>query len=279
MTFTAALSLPPTVRCAPLPPSVLCRFGVSFDKFRDSAARLLLPWSVQGLWVFLLSLPVTLANTLVLTGRTEADAAVSARDVAGWSLWLMAWALEVVADRQKVAFAADKKNKGRFIHSGLWYYSRHPNYAGEMTLWFGLFLSASTAFVDQRHWLSVVGPCFNAFILRFVSGVPLLEKSSDKKWSARGMDARSRTAPRPPYARPRPHLRVCPVPSLLCGGDGTGERSATISATSRPRRCSSPTPSKHKTASSTLPSHSVDTRLHATRCLTTAGLFRSQYTG
>ena len=105
-----------------------------FDPMRDSAAKLLLPWSTQGLWVFLLSLPVTLTNALLTQdadGQYNKQALhnVTWRDYAGWALWALAWGMEVVADRQKAEFAADDNNKknNRFIQTGLWRYSRHPN--------------------------------------------------------------------------------------------------------------------------------------------------------
>ena len=192
-----------------------------FDSMRDSAAKLLLPWSTQGLWVFLLSLPVTLTNALLTSDadgqyNKSATHSLTWRDYVGWVLWAAMWSVEVVADRQKAAFAANKDNKknNKFIQEGLWRYSRHPNCQsrtqhsaqcvsvrplthtfthslalcvrvwsdlGEMSLWFGLFLSCSAAFTRSSHYLAIAGPCFNAFLLLFVSGLPLLEKSSDKK--------------------------------------------------------------------------------------------------
>ena len=105
-----------------------------FDSMRDSAAKLLLPWSTQGLWVFLLSLPVTLSNTLLTADASghynqRALHSLTWRDYLGWLLWAAMWTVEVLADRQKAAFAANKENKDkkRFINSGLWRFSRHPN--------------------------------------------------------------------------------------------------------------------------------------------------------
>ena len=106
-----------------------------FNSMRDSAAKLLLPWSTQGLWCFLLSLPVTLTNTL-LTSDAEGQYnkhslhSLTWRDYIGWLVWAAMWAVEVVADRQKAAFAANKdkdKSSKKFISEGLWRYSRHPN--------------------------------------------------------------------------------------------------------------------------------------------------------
>ena len=209
----------------------LCVACCRFDRLRDSGAKLLLPWMTQGLWVFSLSLPVTLSNALLTADRSSSGLAsavvgsaynpaavdrLSPYDLLGWALWLAAFALEVVADRQKAAFSADQANKDKFIDVGLWRLSRHPNCPaaaataltvlvpassdlscgccsagcccvllsdlGEMSMWFGLFLSCSCAFSRPWHYLSLAGPCFNAFLLLFVSGIPLLEASSDKKF-------------------------------------------------------------------------------------------------
>ena len=130
---TAALTAPPSALWL-----LLCRF----DLMRDSGAKLLLPWMTQGLWAFSLSLPVTLTNALFAADQSTFTAAstvvgssynaaaahqLTLRDAVGWSIWLGAFLLEVVADRQKASFAADEANKGKFIDQGLWSLSRHPN--------------------------------------------------------------------------------------------------------------------------------------------------------
>lgn len=106
---------------------------------------------------------------------------LEARDFIGWAVWAIGFAIEVIADRQKSSFAANPDNKGKYINEGLWYYSRHPNYFGEMTLWFGQFIAASTVFTDPQ-WTCVISPLFVIFLLTKVSGVPLLEKRSDEKF-------------------------------------------------------------------------------------------------
>ncbi|RXM91577.1 hypothetical protein EOD39_21035 [Acipenser ruthenus] len=73
--------------------------------------------------------------------------------------------------------------QGRFIRSGLWAYSRHPNYLGEILQWTGLYLSASSVMQGAQH-LSVVSPLFLYFLLNYVSGVPILEKQALKKWGS-----------------------------------------------------------------------------------------------
>ena len=70
-------------------------------------------------------------------------------------------------------FRADPSNRGKLIKVGLWRYSRHPNYFGEATLWWGIFLIACSV---EYGWITVFAPIFITFLLRFVSGVPLLEE-------------------------------------------------------------------------------------------------------
>ena len=72
--------------------------------------------------------------------------ALNAQDWLGWTMWIVGFATEVVADYQKSQFRSNPANAGKFINTGLWSISRHPNYFGEILLWFGLFISASSSF-------------------------------------------------------------------------------------------------------------------------------------
>lgn len=75
-------------------------------------------------------------------------------------------------------FRDDPKNRGQLIKSGLWRYSRHPNYFGEALLWWGVFIIACSV---EYGWITIYAPLFITLLIRFVSGVPLLEK----KYAAR----------------------------------------------------------------------------------------------
>ena len=86
-----------------------------------------------------------------------------------------------MADAQKSAFKEKEENSGRFIASGLWRYSRHPNYFGEMLVWWGLFLYAVPV-LHGAAFAVVIGPVFITLLLLFVSGVPPLERSADEKY-------------------------------------------------------------------------------------------------
>jgi steroid 5-alpha reductase family enzyme len=96
-------------------------------------------------------------------------------------MWLKGFIFEVTADAQKSAFKSS--GKPGFIATGLWKYSRHPNYFGEALLWWGLFVY-TVPVLSGALWLSAIGPIFITLLLLFVSGIPLLEKSADAKYGA-----------------------------------------------------------------------------------------------
>ena len=148
-----------------------------FTDIKPSFFRFLMAWSLQGLWVFL-----TLSAVLIVVS-TPGDHAISAFTVVGGLLWLAGFATEAVADAQKRAFKAVPANKGRFIQSGLWSRSRHPNYAGEITLWVGVFICAIPQLAGWQ-WVGIVSPLFIILLLTKVSGLPMLEASADKQWGA-----------------------------------------------------------------------------------------------
>lgn len=88
-------------------------------------------------------------------------------------LWLFGFLFEAVADRQLARFKRDRSHKGRIMQSGLWRYSRHPNYFGEVVLWWGIYLFALAA---PGGWWTIIGPVTITGLILFVSGIPLLEK-------------------------------------------------------------------------------------------------------
>jgi steroid 5-alpha reductase family enzyme len=146
-----------------------------FDELKTSFPRVLGAWTLQGLWVFL-----TLAAALgaITNGSVRPLGALA---VLGGAIWGIGFAIEVVADRQKKRFREDPANKGRFITTGLWAWSRHPNYFGEIVLWFGV---AIIAFPELSGWQTVtlISPVFVYFLLTRVSGIPLLEERAEEKW-------------------------------------------------------------------------------------------------
>lgn len=145
-----------------------------FDEIKHSATRFLMAWTLQGLWTFLTPLAVWMVATRPVHEWTVLDGI-------GLSLWLVGFGIEVVSDAQKSRFRAAPENHGRFIQSGLWAWSRHPNYFGEILLWIGLFVSAASQ-LTGAEWLAVLAPVFVYVLLRHGSGVPLLEASAEERW-------------------------------------------------------------------------------------------------
>jgi steroid 5-alpha reductase family enzyme len=146
-----------------------------FDAIKPSFIRFLNAWTLQGLWV---SLTLAAALAAITTSERE-DLGVVA--LLGSLVWAAGFAIEAAADRQKSRFRADPANRGGFIHTGLWAWSRHPNYFGEIVLWIGV---AAIALPVLRGWqyVTLISPLFVILLLTRVSGVPLLEKRADEKW-------------------------------------------------------------------------------------------------
>lgn len=146
-----------------------------FDALKPDFARFLLTWTLQGLWVFL-----TLSCALVaLTAETAGQLGPFA--VIGTAVWIAGFAIEAMADRQKRIFRADPAHRERFITTGLWAWSRHPNYCGEILLWFGVALIAFPALAGWSL-VTLISPLFVYILLTRISGIPLLESRSDEKW-------------------------------------------------------------------------------------------------
>ncbi len=146
-----------------------------FDKIKTDAVRFFMTWSLQGLWVTL----TAGAALAAMTSGAKSDFGVLG--VVGLVVWVVGFGIEVIADRQKSAFRADPNNAGRFINVGLWAWSRHPNYFGEITLWVGIAIMAIPA-LQGWQFATLISPLFVFVLLNFVSGVPMLERRADKKW-------------------------------------------------------------------------------------------------
>jgi steroid 5-alpha reductase family enzyme len=146
-----------------------------FDEIKTSFFRFLNAWTLQGLWVTL-----TLGAALAAI-TTDNRKALGAYALIGFLVWALGFTIEAIADSQKDRFRADPENGGRFIRSGLWAWSRHPNYLGEIVLWVGVALIAMPV-LQGWQWITVISPVFVALLLTRVSGVPLLEKRADEKW-------------------------------------------------------------------------------------------------
>jgi len=146
-----------------------------FDELKPNFLRFLNVWTIQGLWVTFTMAAALVAITSATRKGLDLFAAI------GFLVWLIGFTIEVAADAQKGAFSANPENKGRFISTGLWARSRHPNYFGEITLWVGVAIIALPV-LQGWQWVALISPVFVTLLLTRVSGVPLLEAKADKKW-------------------------------------------------------------------------------------------------
>ncbi|MGZ8785882.1 MAG: DUF1295 domain-containing protein [Acidimicrobiia bacterium] len=169
-----------------------------FDRIKTDPLRFFMTWTLQGLWV-LLTLACALA---IITGNERRSIGWVA--IVGMGIWVAGFAIEAVADQQKSAFKKNPANEGRFITSGLWAWSRHPNYFGEITLWTGIAIMALPVLSGWR-WATLISPVFVVVLLTRVSGIPMLEARAEKRW---GDDEEFQTYTRTtPVLIPRPPHR------------------------------------------------------------------------
>ncbi|KAK3085972.1 hypothetical protein FSP39_011459 [Pinctada imbricata] len=148
-----------------------------FNKVRDRPGVFFIYWTIQGLWVMLTIMP-----TLLLNDKKE-DKPLGTRDYVGWGMWVVGFLMESIADYQKSAFRGNPDNQGKFIQHGLWSLVQYPNYLGEIMMWTGLYISASSVLKGWEH-LSVISPIFTTYLLTRLSGIPLQERSAMRRYGS-----------------------------------------------------------------------------------------------
>ncbi len=146
-----------------------------FREIKKSLPKFLMTWTLSALWVFL-----TTANAVTIIVLNQ-HAALDLFFIAGFSLWVLGFAFEAVADKQKKSFSEIPENKDKFITLGLWSISRHPNYFGEIILWTGIAI-ISLPLLSGWQFLTLVSPVFVYLLLTKISGLPFLEEKAEKKW-------------------------------------------------------------------------------------------------
>ena len=148
---------------------------VRFDNIKPSFIRYLNAWIVQGLWV---TFTAGAALTAISSNNRVSFGSIG---IIGLFVWVSGFTIEVRSDKQKSKFNSDPNNKDKFINTGLWSKSRHPNYFGEILLWCGVALIALPV-LEGTQLFTLVSPVFVYILLTRGSGVPLLEKKADETW-------------------------------------------------------------------------------------------------
>ena len=144
-----------------------------FRSIKPSPTRFFMTWSLQGMWVSICSACALagIANGIILNSLFYFGA----------SIFVLGFIVEVIADNQKTKFRKDPANKDKFIDSGLWSYSRHPNYLGEITLWLGVSIMSLSS-LSGWQLITLISPVFTYVLLVYISGVRILEERGKKKW-------------------------------------------------------------------------------------------------
>jgi steroid 5-alpha reductase family enzyme len=146
-----------------------------FDQIKPYFFRFLMTWTLQGLWVLLT------AGAALAAMTSSASVAIGPMAMLGLLVWVIGFGIEVVADRQKREFRREPANADKFIQHGLWAWSRHPNYFGEIVLWLGVAIIALPA-LSGWQYATLVSPLFVYLLLTRVSGIPALEAHAKKRW-------------------------------------------------------------------------------------------------
>jgi len=147
-------------------------------RFRDikpSPTRFFMTWTLQGMWISICS---ACAITAISTSE---GILMNTLFFLGAITFILGFLIEVIADNQKTKFRSDPNNKDKFISTGLWSYSRHPNYLGEITLWTGVAIMSFSS-LSGLQLITLISPVFTYLLLVYVSGVRLLEARGKRKW-------------------------------------------------------------------------------------------------
>lgn len=145
-----------------------------FDEMRGSFLKFGKFWLAQAVTVWAVMIPSIFAF--------EAQLVFTPLLITGLAIWAVGLVCESIADFQKLAFSSDPKNKDKWIETGIWKYSRHPNYFGEILVWVGVYLYVFMSLTQLESYVALISPLFIITLLLFVSGIPILEKNADKRW-------------------------------------------------------------------------------------------------
>lgn len=146
-----------------------------FRLIKPSFTRFFMTWTLQGMWVSICSMCALTAMA------SEKGVIQNVFFYIGAFIFLLGFLIEIIADWQKTAFRKNSNNKDQFISQGLWSYSRHPNYFGEITLWLGIAIMSFSS-LSNGQYITLISPLFTYLLLVYISGVRILENTGMEKW-------------------------------------------------------------------------------------------------
>ncbi|GBB93834.1 hypothetical protein RclHR1_02240006 [Rhizophagus clarus] len=190
-----------------------------FDKIRENFVSLLVFYIIQMIWVWTISLPVIFLNSPRISSKEEGGNDVefgSVTDIIGILLFSIGILIESIADIQKFLFRQKRTSPVQFINTGLWSWSRHPNYFGEMMLWLVKKNYQFVKFCTNAAYASIASPAFTIFILMFLSGMPLNERPAHvKQWKNGNWTEYSKHLKRTSVLIPFPPSLYEPLPQII----------------------------------------------------------------
>ena len=146
-----------------------------FDGMRESFSKFFRFWLLQGITVF-----IVLLSSIPYFSSSGTE--LSTLALIGMLVFASGLVIETFADLQKYRFINNAENKGEWIDEGLWHYSRHPNYFGEILVWTGVYVFTLSLVSGADALIGFSSPLYIALLIIFVSGIPLLERGADKRW-------------------------------------------------------------------------------------------------
>ena len=146
-----------------------------FRTIKPNFTRFLMTWTLQGMWV-------SMCLLCVLTALSSYSGVVMNNIFfIGLLVFILGLSIEIIADYQKTVFRTNIENKDKFITTGLWSLSRHPNYFGEILLWTGIAIMSISS-LQGLQYITLISPIFVYVLLVYISGVRILEAQAEKKW-------------------------------------------------------------------------------------------------
>ena len=146
-----------------------------FRTIKTSASQFFMTWTLQGMWV-------SICSMCAITAISSSDGIISNNlFYIGFVLFIIGFSIEIIADRQKTEFRSIEENKDKFITSGLWSKSQHPNYFGEILLWSAVAVMSFSS-LSGTQYLTMISPIFTYILLVYISGVRMLDDMGNKKW-------------------------------------------------------------------------------------------------